>query len=123
MAVAKGKLRRTEIQHDADLEGKLTKKVATVKRPKSELEIPSKVDGGSLRGVVVESMCRVYEELWPGMTTHDERGIPDIEISEEGYILVLTMKVGSEDDKPRKGLKIREVEISDQASYCAEHAA
>lgn len=119
---AKGKKRRSEIQHDAELEGKLSKKVAEHKREKREPEHDSKVGGGALRGVMSETIARVYEEIWPGISVRvgDD---PDLEIQEEAYILSLTMIVGNNEELPRKGLKIREAEISGQFNFCKEHAA
>lgn len=120
---AKGKKRRSEIQHDAELEGKLSKKVAEHKREKREPEHDSKVGGGALRGVMSETIARVYEEIWPGIDVRAGGDEPDDEIKEEAYILGLTMIVGNNVDTPRRGLKIREDEISRNARLCKEHAA
>ena len=92
-----------------------------VKHPRVEHSDPKNVSGGVLRGVMSETMARVYEELFPTMSVRDEQGTVDIEIQEETYILGLTMICGTDDFKPRKPLKIREVEISDNARYCKEH--
>jgi hypothetical protein len=119
---AKGKKRRSEIQHDADLEGKLSKKVAEKVRPKAEPEHDSKVGAAALRGVMSETIARVYEEVWPGMGVRDGEE-PNDEIKEEAYILCLTMIVGNNEDTPRMGLKIREAEISGRFNFCKEHAA
>src|SRR4051812_20759176 len=82
---AKGKKRRDEIQHDAELEDKLSAKVAEKVRPKAEPEHDSKVGAGALRGVMSETIARVYEEVWPGMEVreHDD---PNNEMREEAYI-------------------------------------
>jgi hypothetical protein len=120
--MARGKRRRSERQHDHELEGKLEKRVAEHKRVKQEPETDSKVGAGALRGVASETIARVYEEIWPGMNVH-RNGDPNIEMQEEAYILVLTMIVGNGEDTPRKGLKIREAEISGDARFCQEHAA
>lgn len=120
---AKGKKRRTEIQHDAELEGQMTEHVATHAKPKREPEIKTDIGGGQIRGVVQETMARVYEEIWPGMETHNNEGRIDLGISEEAYILMLTMKTGNADDSPRKGLRMKTVEMSDDAPMCKECAA
>lgn len=119
---AKGKKRRTEIEHDTDLEGKLSKKVAENPREKRHPEHDSRVGGGALRGVMSETIARVYEEIWPGMSVRVSDD-PNDEIREEAYILSLTMIVGNNEDTPRMGLKIREAEISGRFSFCKEHAA
>lgn len=114
---AKGKKRRTEIEHDHELEDKLSKRVAENKRERREPEHDSKVGGGALRGVMSETIARVYEEMWPGMSVRDGEE-PNIEIKEEAYILSLTMILGNNEDTPRMGLKIRESEI--KSSLCHE---
>jgi hypothetical protein len=119
---AKGKKRRTEIQSDADLEGKLTKKVSEHRVERREPEHDSKVGGGALRGVMSESIARVYEEIWPGMNVH-QHGDPNDEMKEEAYILSLTMILGNVEDTPRMGLKIREAEISEDMRLCKDCAA
>lgn len=118
--VAKNKKRRSEIQHDAELEDKLSAKVAGKVRPKAEPEHDSKIGAGALRGVMSETIARVYEEVWPGMNVreHDD---PNDEIKEEAYILSLTMIVGNNEDTPRMGLKIREAEISGRFNFCKAH--
>lgn len=120
---AKGKKRRTEIQHDAELEGRMTEHTVKNTKPKREPEIKSEVGTGQIRGVVKETIARCYQEFWPGMETHGAHGEVDIEIAEEGYILTLTMITGNPEDKPRQGLKIKEVEMSDDAPMCKECAA
>lgn len=120
---AKGKKRRSEIEHDAELEGKLSKKVAEHKRERREPEHDSKVGAGALRGIVSETIARVYEEIWPGIDVRAGGDEPDDEIKEEAYVLGLTMIVGNNVDTPRRGLKIREDEISRNARLCKEHAA
>lgn len=119
---AKGKKRRTEIEHDHDLENKMTDKLVEKKRPKRESEADSRIGMGQVRGVMEATMCRVYEEFWPGMETEKD-GKPDTEIAEEAYILGLTMLVGNNVDTPRKGLKMREAEMSDTSVLCRECAA
>jgi hypothetical protein len=124
LPAAKGKKRRTEIAADTALEGKMSEHVAKHKIPKSEVPVFSGVRGGSLKGVMSETMARVYEEIWPGMKTHDEyEGEVDLEISEEAYILMLTMKVGNDKDSPRKGLAMKEIEgFGDSLPACRECA-
>lgn len=118
---AKGKTRRAEIEADTELEGRLTDAQTKNRRPKdSNTHDPKMVKAGALRGVASETMARVYEELWPTMTTHDSKGNVDLEIAEETYILVLTMIVGTDEDKPRLPLKIREVEMNVQ--FCEAHS-
>ena len=119
---AKGKKRRSEIEHDAELEGKLTKKVSEHKREKQHPEHDSKVPAGSLRGVMGETIARVYEEIWPGMAVreHDD---PNDEIMEEAYILSLTMLVGNNVDLPRTSMRIREADLSGRHNFCKQHAA
>jgi hypothetical protein len=119
---AKGKKRRDEIQHDVDLEAKMTEKVGTHKREKRDAETDSKVSAGDLRGVVSESIARVYEEIWPGMRVRQGDETPDLEIQEEAYILVLSMVCGNNVDVPRRGLKIRESEISRHVVFCKDHS-
>lgn len=119
---AKGKLRQTEIKADEELEGRMTDAQTKTKKPKHDDVDPRAVGGGALRGVMQETFARVYEEIWPGMETRDHKGDVDIEIKEEVYILCLTMKVGNDEDKPRRGLKMREVEdLGDTAPLCKEH--
>lgn len=120
--VAKNKKRRSEIQHDAELEDKLSAKVAGKVRPKAEPEHDSKIGAGALRGVMSETIARVYEEVWPGMQVRDGGEDPNDEIKEEAYILSLTMIVGNNEDTPRMGLKIREAEISGLFNFCKDHA-
>lgn len=120
--LAKGKKRRSEIQHDADLETKHAEKVGNAPRRPAEGQTNSTVGAGALRGVVGETMARMYEEFWPTMTTRDRDGAPEIEIAEEAYILVNYLVVGHSDDKPRVATKIREAEISANARFCKEHS-
>lgn len=118
---AKGKKRLTEIKADSELEGRMTDEQTKKKRPQPGMEPNAKgVSMGGVRGVVSETMARVYAEIWPSMQTHDERGRVMSETSEECYILGLTMLVGNDDDKPRQGLKMREIEMGDDAPYCQE---
>ena len=70
--------------------------------------ITQTVDAASLRGVMEDSMARVYGEIFGGMSTHDEDGVVDREIREEVYIMALTMIVGNDIETPRQGLSIRE---------------
>jgi hypothetical protein len=120
---AKGKKRRSEIEHDAELEGKLTKRVSEHKREKQEPEHDSKVHADALRGMMSETIARVYEEMWPGMTVRTNEDEPNAEMAEEAYILSLTMILGNSEDTPRHGLKIREVEISNDIHFCKAHAS
>lgn len=123
---AKGKKRRTEIAEDAELEKRMTKKQADHKKASNvSVEDDRKsVGADGLRGVISETMARIYDEFWPGMQVHDhqERVMP--EIAEEAYILVLTMKVGNQEDLPRMGLKTRDIDgLGDSAPTCEECAA
>lgn len=116
---AKGKKRRTEIQNDAELEGKLEKKVAEHRVARREPEYDSKVSSGAVRAVVGETIARVYEEIWPGMSVRARDEEPNDEIKEEAYILTLTMVLGNNEDTPRMGLRIREAEFI--IPLCREH--
>lgn len=118
---APGKRRRTEIQHDAELEGKLSKKIAENARPK-QAQAHSNVDSGAIRGIVRETMARVYEEIWPRMETRNKKGDVNLQIAEEAHVLMLWMQYGHSDDRPRVGIPMREIEdFSEQARYCKEH--
>lgn len=105
--VAKGKHLRQEREHDRELEKEV--KVVRVKKAaanaKPELH---PVSGGAVKAIAEESMARVYREVFTGMSTHDEDGVVDREISEEAYILTLTMIVGNDVDLPRQGLSMKE---------------
>lgn len=121
---AKGKKRRDEIQEDAEFEGKMSEHVAKQPRKKAEVEVDSKVNAGDIRGVMTETIARVYEEIWPGINVRNGgTETPDQDMAEEAYILGLTMVVGNTVELPRQPLKIRDAEISDGAIYCQEHAA
>lgn len=120
--LAKGKKRKTEIEADTELEGRMTDAQTKNKRGRdANASDPKQVKSGALRGVASETMARVYEEIWPSMTTHDDRGRVDLEIAEETYILVNTMVVGNDEEKPRKPLRMREVE-SEIIPLCKEHS-
>ena len=119
---AKAKVRQAERDHDEELGDKLAENVGK-RRRQEEIPVDTKIGGGALRGIIQETMARVYGEIWPGMETHSEKEEPDIEIQEEAHILVLTMVLGNTEDTPRRGLKMREDEISDNARYCRKHAA
>lgn len=119
------KKRRSEIHDTPDeigLEDKLTDKIAGVPLKKQEPEHDSKVSAGALRGIMSETIARVYEEMWPGMNVRiaDE---PNDEMKEEAYILSLTMIVGNATDLPRRGLKIRDTEMTMHDSLCKRCAA
>lgn len=114
--VAKGKQRRSEREEDAQLE-----KLAKVRERPAEGVTDSRVRAIEVRSVVEETMARVYAELFPSKQTHDENGTVDVEIKEEAYIVTLFMFVGNNAYQPRRGLKIREAEISDTAKFCKEH--
>jgi hypothetical protein len=120
--VAAGKKRRSEIEHDTELEDKLTEKIGVHKVKKREPEHDTKIGGGALRGIMTETIARVYEEMWPGMQVRGHNDEPDREIAEEAYILSLTMVVGNQVELPRKPLKIREAEISGSAVFCWRHS-
>ena len=118
---AKGKKRRTEIQHDAELEIKHTAKVAE-RRSERQETVDTHVPADTLRGVVRETMARVYQEMWPSMIV-EFNGHVDVEIQEETYILVNSMMFGSPHVEPRQALKMRELDdFSDAAQYCREHS-
>ena len=107
-----------------DLGDRVSERVGTKAVRKAETVTDSTVGAAELRGVMEETMARVYGEIWPGMRTHHERGWDhgvDSEIGEEAYILSLYMMFGDAGEKPRRGVKVREVEISDNAHYCKEH--
>lgn len=87
---------------------------------KREIEGECAVPGGSLVGVMSETMARCYTEFWPGEKTHKD-GEVDLQIKEEAYILMLTMAVGNNVEKPRKPLKVREKRVPMVATYCVEH--
>lgn len=114
--VAKGKQRRSEREEDKELE-----KDARVREKPSQSVTDSRVSAGDVRAVLADTFARVRGELFPSSTTHDELGNVTLEISEEAYIVMLTMVVGNDVFAPRKGLKMREAEISDTAKYCKEH--
>jgi hypothetical protein len=119
MAVAaKGKQRRSEREEDADLEKNLKTPKKAVQKP-----VESRVRAADVRGVIEETLARVYGDLFPSLTTHDEDGNVDLEIKEEAYIITLVMYVGSDNYTPRQGVRLKEVEISDKARYCKEHAS
>lgn len=122
---AKGKIRRTEIKADAELEGRMTD--AQTKKPKARPghEPDSKgVSLGSVKGVMNETFARVYEEIWPGMEVRDHHGEVALDVKEDAYILALTMLVGNDVDVPRKGLKMREIDgMGDNAPMCRECGA
>ena len=96
---------------------KITKK----KRQEPVQEVRHGIGGDALRGVMQETMCRVYEEMFPGHEFRDGGDNPDLEIQEETYILGLTMVAGRDDYAPRRGLKIKEAEISGTLAYCRDH--
>lgn len=120
--LAKKKLRQQE--HDAD-EELATKhaEYAVKKSHKREDGLDHRhASPAEVRGVMSETMARVYEEMWPRMTTHDELGNVDIEINEETYILSLTMFTGNPNYIPRRALKIRDKEgVSEEISFCPDH--
>ncbi len=117
MAVAKGKKRRSERQEDADLEKKVT-----VRQKPAHGVTDSRVKAADVRGVVEETLARIYGDLFPSMTTHDEDENVDLEIREEAYVITLTMFVGSDDFTPRRNIPMKEAEISERARYCRKHA-
>ncbi len=108
--LAKGKQRRTQIQEEAELE-----KNIPVRHKPAQRVSDNRVAGGELRGVIEATFLRVYEEMYP------QGGLNHTEIQEEAYITVLAMVVGRDDYTPRKGLTIREAEISDNAKFCKKH--
>lgn len=117
-----GKVRaKNKRKQDAALEKSHTehsvKKVKTAEKSSD----PKNVHGGELRGVMMETMARVYEEMWPSMSPRDSAGTVDIEIQEEAYILQLTMICGTDNYKPRRALKIRDAFVPGLTSYCREH--
>jgi hypothetical protein len=120
---AKGKLKKAAQEADAALGDAMTEKVAGKVKPREDTSRPSDVSTGALKDTIAESMARVYQEIWPGMKTRDPRRDDEVdrEIAEEAYILMLTIRVGNDNDKPRKELKVRHAEITDQAQFCAEH--
>lgn len=100
---------------------KLTETIGKAKKPSTEYVDPKAVSGGALRGMMEETMARVYGEMFPTMTTRDSTTDEvDLEIREEAYILQLTMVCGNDDYKPRKGLKIRDHTMK-TPRYCKEH--
>lgn len=119
----KGKIKQAEREHDEGLGEKMTAKLQVNKKPRQAPESNCEVPAGSLRGVMGETIARVYGELWPSFQTHDENGNVDVELAEEAYILGLTMVLGNGEDTPRMGLKIKDAEISENANYCEVHGA
>lgn len=119
--VAKGKIKKRAREEDAELVEKATEKTSKRVRANTDPVDHKHVSAGAVRGVMDETMARVYQEMWPSMTVYDEFGNVDIEIKEESHILMLTMVTGNEDYQPRRGLKIREAEIGDTIGFCAEH--
>ena len=116
MAVAKGKQRRSERQEDAELE-----KEVVVRQKPSHGVTDSRVKAADVRGVVEETLARIYGDLFPSMTTHDEDENVDVEIKEEAYVITLVMFVGHDDFTPRRSIPMKEAEISDNARYCKAH--
>lgn len=120
--VAKGKKRKQEHEHDHELEGKLSEHQGKSKKRAPEFGANAGIPGNELRGVMDETMARVYSEIWPTMVTH-EGSDDDVhyEIREESYILSLAMIAGRDEYQPRRGLRIREAEIADTIGFCADH--
>lgn len=89
------------------------------KHARDESEPRTKLSAGLWRPIMEESIARVAEEIFPSMQTHQGDKV-DIELTEMAYVLSLTMIVGNDKDTPRRGLRIKEVEISDTAKLCKE---
>ncbi len=119
--LAKKKARAAGRAHDDELEGQMTAKVTSVKRERQDYTDSKSISAGALRGIMDETIARVYAEIWPSMTTTDDYGNVHHDLREESYILSLTMVCGNFDYSPRKGLKMREAPISDTAKFCKEH--
>lgn len=119
--VAKGKKKKREQEDDEALEAKHAERQSKSRRKAPEYGRDAGISGGALRGVMDETMARVYEEMWPNMTTRDENDDVHYEIKEESYILALGMVTGRDEYQPRRGLKIKEAEIGDTIGFCAEH--
>jgi hypothetical protein len=116
--VARGKAAAKQREADRALETDVkvirTRKTDTNAKP--ELH---GVPGNSIIGVAQETMARVYGEIYSGMSTHDEEQNVILDISEEVYILALTMVVGNDHDIPRMGLTIKEdTKISTTMKTC-----
>ena len=106
---------------DRKIGDSVTKEITTHKKTSTQSWVDDRgISGGQIRGMAGETMARVYAEMWPGMQTHDEDGNVEVNISEEAYILMLTMKVGNGDYSPRRGLKIREAKMPTM-KFCAAH--
>jgi hypothetical protein len=121
--VAKGKA--SSKQREAERELQTNVKVIRTKKADSNAkpELHS-VPGSSLRAVMEESIARVYSEIFSGMSTHDEQDKVTLEISEEAYVLALTMVVGNDIDTPRQGLRIKDDDkASSTMKSCRECAA
>lgn len=119
----KGKLRKAAQQADVELQDAQSKHTAETQRPRVEFDGDCRVSGGALQGVIQETIARVYTEMWPRLATHPGRyGEIDPEIAEEAYILNLTIALGNTVDNPRKGLKVRDSKISNDARFCVEHS-
>jgi len=117
--VAKGK---GAVKARAD-ERELEKDVKVIRTKKSTPISQSTVGGNELRGVMDDSMARVYGEIFSGMATHDEDGVVDREIKEEVYILALTMICGNDIETPRQGISIKEdAKASANMKTCRECA-
>lgn len=121
--VAKKKVKQRERRDDDQLADKHSKHVGERRRPSGSIELDRKhASPVETRGVMQETMARVYEEMWPSMTVRNEFGDVDIEIQEETYILSLAMFVGTPHYMPRRGLKIREDDdASSNINFCADH--
>lgn len=119
--VAKKKKRDAEKKSDADLGDAMTEKVATKKRTEKVPVDDKHVDAGAVRALVGETLARVYQEIYPNYSTHDEQGNVILGISEEAYIVTLAMVVGTDDYTPRKGLKVRDAALESSARYCKRH--
>lgn len=100
-------------------------KRASEEPPKQQVELrstsdpsDSKVKSGGVRGVITDTLTRVYAEQFPN--TDFETEYWQLQLSEEAYIVTLGMVFGWSSQVPRRGVKMREHNYG-EIPYCKEH--
>ena len=120
VARGKGAVKQREAERELEQDVKVIRTKKTAPNAKPELH---RVSGGEVLGVMKETMARVYGEIYPVMSTHDEEENVILDISEEAYVLAITMFVGNDIDTPRQGLVIKEdSKIAASLKFCKECA-
>ncbi len=118
VARGKGSAKQREKERELETDVKVIRTRKTAANAKPELH---HLPASQVIGVMCETMARCYEEMFSKMSAHDEEGNVVLDISEECYVLALTMYVGNDIDMPRQGLSVKEdAKASSTMKFCKE---